>query len=377
MLALLMSAALGVSAPLKDPPNAEVDSIFASLAGRTSPGLAVLVRKNGQTVFQRGYGVRDLQALAKIGPETDFRLASFTKQFTAMEIMLLVRDGKLRYDEPLTDVFPDFPAYGRNITIRHLLTHTSGLPDYEDLMTEIEKEKGPRWTATHQIQDQEVLALLKQQTHGKFAPGTSWAYSNSGYVLLGLIAAKVSGTGFGQVLQDRIFGPLHMRDTLAYVAGKNTVPHRAYGHEKEGDRFIPADQSSTSATLGDGGVYSNLTDLAKWDLALENHTLLSENEMRPALTPVRLADGSKPRWPAQPGEDNLDPNQPVSYGFGWFLNPYQGHARMWHSGTTTGFRTVIERFTTEGLTIVILCNRTDLDASKLALQTADVFLAKQ
>jgi CubicO group peptidase (beta-lactamase class C family) len=337
----------------------------------------VLVRKNGQTVFQRGYGVRDLQALAKIGPETDFRLASFTKQFTATEIMLLVRDGKLRYDEPLTDVFPDFPAYGRNITIRHLLTHTSGLPDYEDLMTEIEKQTGPRWTATHQIRDQEVLALLKQQTHGKFAPGTSWAYSNSGYVLLGLIAAKVSGTGFGQVLQDRIFGPLHMRDTLAYVAGKNVVPQRAYGHEKEGDRFIPADQSSTSATLGDGGVYSNLTDLAKWDLALENHTLLSENEMRPALTPVRLVDGSEPRWPAQPGEDNLDPSQPVSYGFGWFLNPYQGHARMWHSGTTTGFRTVIERFTAERLTIVILCNRSDLDASKLALQTADVFLAKQ
>jgi CubicO group peptidase (beta-lactamase class C family) len=129
--------------------------------------------------------------------------------------------------------------------------------------------------------------------------------------------------------------------------------------------------------LGDGGVYSNLTDLAKWDLALENHTLLSENEMRPALTPVRLVDGSEPRWPAQPGEDNLDPSQPVSYGFGWFLNPYQGHVRMWHSGTTSGFRTAIERFTAERLTIVILCNRTDLDASKLALQTADVFLAKQ
>ncbi len=355
----------------------QVDSIFAPLTDAKSPGLAVLVRKDGRTLFQHGYGVRDLSTLAKIDERTDFRLASFTKQFTAMATMLLVHDGKLRYDETLTNLFPDFPAYGRTITLRNLLTHTSGLPDYEDLMAEMEKAKGPIWTATHQIHDEEVLELLKRQSSGKFRPGTSWAYSNSGYVLLGLIVAQVSGEPFGRVLQHRIFGPLGMSGSIVYVSGKNTVPNRAYGYTKRGDQFIQTDQSPTSATLGDGGIYSNLRDLAKWDEALEKHTLLSEQEMKLALTPVKLADGSEPHWPAEPGDDNLDPSKPVSYGFGWFLNPYDGRARMWHTGTTIGFRTAIERFTGEKLTVVVLCNRTDLDASKLALEAADVFLRRQ
>jgi len=357
LLLLALAVGAGVASA------ADIDAIFAPLADAKSPGVAVLVRQSGRTVFERGYGVRDLRTLARIDARTDFRLASFTKQFTAMAIMLLVHDGKLRYDQRLAEVFPEFPAYGQPITIRHLLTHTSGLPDYEDLM------KGDTWTAAHQIQDEEVRGLLKQQTAGKFAPGTSWAYSNSGYVVLGLIVAKASGEPFGEFLRERIFQPLHMSHTLAYVNGKNTVPNRAYGHTKEGDRFIETDQSSTSATLGDGGVYSNLEDLAKWDGALENHTLLSEAELRAALTPVKLNDGSEPHWPANPNDDNLRPGQPVSYGFGWFLDPYEGRPRMWHTGGTMGFRTVIERFTADKLTIVVLSNRTDLDPEKLALRT--------
>jgi CubicO group peptidase (beta-lactamase class C family) len=354
-----------------------IDSIFAPLADGNSPGIAVLVRQHGRTVSQHGYGIRDLRTSAKIDAQTDFRLASFTKQFTAMATMLLVHDGKLRYDQKLTDLFPDFPAYGRAITVRHLLTHTSGLPDYEDLMEAAEKAKGPTWSATHQIQDREVLDLLKRESAGKFAPGTSWSYSNSAYVLLGLIVAKVSGEPFGSFLHNRIFEPLHMNDTLLYVNGENTAPNRAYGHTKRPDGFVETDQSSTSATLGDGGVYSNLVDLAKWDEALEKHVLLSREEMSAALTAVKLADGSQAKWPLAPGDDNLAPGKPVSYGFGWFLDPYDAHPRMWHTGSTTGFRTVIERFTAEQLTIVILCNRTDLDAGKLALQVADLFVGRK
>jgi CubicO group peptidase (beta-lactamase class C family) len=344
-----------------------VDLIFSSLANGKSPGMAVLVRLNGKTMMQRGYGVRDLRSMTPIDSQTDFRLASFTKQFTAMAVMLLVHDGKLRYDEPLTQIFPDFPKYGRAITVRHLLTHTAGLPDYEDLM-----EGGP-WTASHQIQDDDVLALLKRQSTPKFAAGASWAYSNSGFVTLGLIVSKVSGMAFGQFLHDRIFHPLHMDQTLAFVNGRNQVPNRAFGHTRRAEGFVETDQSSTSATLGDGGVYSNLEDLAKWDEALNKHALLSEFEMKPAWTPVRLANGSEPHWPATPGGDNLSPGKPVAYGFGWFLDPYAGRPRMWHSGSTRGFSTVIERFPAERLTIVVLCNRTDLDASKLALQVADAF----
>ena len=343
---------------------ADIDGIFAPMVGAKTPGLAVLVEKKGRVVLERGYGVRDLRTFAPIDARTDFRLASFTKQFTAMAVMLLVHDGKLRYDERLMELFPEFPAYGRTITIRHLLTHTSGLPDYEDLMT------GGSWTATHQIEDAEVLGLLERQTAGKFAAGSQWAYSNSGYVVLGLVVAKVSGAPFGQFLDTRIFRPLRMSRTLAFVNGKNTVPERAYGHSKDGERFVEADQSATSATLGDGGVYSNLEDLAKWDHALDSHSLVSEAEMGPALTPAKLNDGSQPRWPAIGDEDNLHPGQPVSYGFGWFLDPFEGRARMWHTGSTMGFRTVIERFREEGLTIVVLCNRMDLDAEGLALRVA-------
>lgn len=369
---LLVCAALGNSAIAEEPMGGKVESIFAAVKDEKSPGLAVLVRKDGKIILQQGYGVRELRTFGRIDARTNFRLASVTKQFTAMATMLLVRDGKLRYDETLTDLFPDFPAYGRSITIRHLLTHTSGLPDYEDLMAEMEKKRGPMWTASHQIQDEEVLGLLKQQSVGKFRPGTSWAYSNSGYVVLGLIDAKVCGEPFGRVLQDRIFGPLHMSGTLAYVSGKNTVPRRAYGHSKEGAKLVETDQSPTSATLGDGGVYSNVLDLAKWDAALQYHSLLSETEMNAALTPVKLADGSEPRWPEQPGDDNLEPGKPVSYGFGWFLDAYHGSARMWHTGSTVGFRTAIERFTAEKLTVIVLCNRSDFDANRLALQAAAV-----
>ncbi|HLN01139.1 MAG TPA: serine hydrolase domain-containing protein [Bryobacteraceae bacterium] len=347
-------------------PHSRLDSIFAPLVEARSPGIAILVRKNGRTVFDRGYGVRDLRTFRKIDSRTDFRLASCTKQFTAMATMLLVHDGKLRYDTPLTDILRDFPVYGRAITVRHLLTHTSGLPDYEDLMTDT-------WTPTHQIQDEEVLSLL-EQAKPKFAPGTSWAYSNSGYVLLGLIVARISRVPFPQFLHDRIFQPLHMTGSLANVKGKNRVPNRAFGHTKEKGSFIESDQSATSATLGDGGIYSNLDDLAKWDAALENHSLLSQEEMRAALQPVTLADGSEPHWPETPGDDNLNPGKPVAYGFGWFLDPYNSHARMWHFGSTMGFRTAVERFTREKLTIIILCSRTDIDPGRLALQVADLVM---
>ena len=230
---------------------------------------------------------------------------------------------------------------------------------------------GGPWTETRQIQDDEVLDLLKRQRTPKFAAGTSWAYSNSGYVVLGLIVAKISGMPFRDFLQRRIFKPLNMEATLLYVKGKNTVPNRAFGHSKDGTTFVETDQSSTSATQGDGGVYSNLEDLAKWDQALADHALLSAAEMEPALVPVRLADGSETRWPAAPGDDNLNPGKPVAYGFGWFLDPHAGRPCMWHSGSTRGFSTAIERFTAERLTIVVLCNRIDLKASRLAEQAAD------
>jgi CubicO group peptidase (beta-lactamase class C family) len=374
LMTALPFAALGAD---EDAHAKQLDAILAKAVTSGQPGLAVLVKKEGTVLFEKGYGLRRIKARAPITPHTDFRLASVTKQFTAMSVMLLERDGKLRYESTLTEIFPDFPAYGKAITIRHLLTHTSGLPDYEDLMDQEEKSHGKRWSPARQIQDEEVLALLEKQTRGKFAPGTSWAYSNSGYVVLGLIVAKASGVSYPEFLKRRIFDPLHMQNTLAYQRGSKEIPRRAFGHSRERGKFILSDQSSTSATLGDGGVYSNLEDLSKWDEALGKHPLLSATKMQAALTPVKLADGREPHWPAQPDGDNLAPGKPVSYGFGWFLDSYPGHPRMWHSGTTIGFRNVIERFTTDHLTIVILSNRADFDPTALALKIADIYLGSE
>jgi CubicO group peptidase (beta-lactamase class C family) len=364
----------------REPLGSVEDSVFAGLVKPDEPGFAVLMRYGGRNGYTRTAGLRDLRSKAKIDPRTNFRLASFTKQFTAMAIMLLVHDGKLRYDESLQEIFPDFPAYGKTMTVRSLLNHTSGLSDYEDLMDAVEKVKGPTWTPEKQIHDNEVLELLKKEKNGKFAPGTSWAYSNSGYVVLGLIVANVSGKMYGEFLRERIFAPLKMNHTIVFQEGKNEVANRAFGHSKENGAPKETDQSSTSATLGDGGIYSNLEDLAKWDDALRHHTLLSEKEFQPALTPVKLNDGSEPHWPSEANDDNLHPGKPVSYGFGWFLDPYPNpnfhhdHQRMWHTGTTMGFRTVIERFTEGGgLTVIILCNRTDLDPEKLALKVASYY----
>lgn len=359
------------------PHSRQIDAIFSGMQSNNAPGAAVLVIKDGHTVFERGYGVTDLRTLRKIDGLTNFRLASLSKQFTAMAVMLLVHDGKLRYDESLADIFPDFPQYGKSITIRHLLNHTSGLLDYEDLMQpqlDVPEDK------LVQIKDAGVLELLKQQKTTKFAPGTKWEYSNSGYVVLGMVVQKVSHQPFAQFLRDRIFVPLKMTATIAYekpVHGSgpeepgheerqddNTIPRRAYGHTHKQGRWQQNDQSPTSATLGDGGIYMSLEDLAKWDAALREYTLLSETEMQPAITPVKAPGVQGPN------------GEPAEYGFGWYLNPYKNHARMWHYGETVGFRTNIQRFVKHGLTVIVLCNRDDLNPGELALRVADLYFSE-
>jgi CubicO group peptidase (beta-lactamase class C family) len=353
------------AAPVQ-PPAAAIENIF-KFVNAQDPGCAVLVIKNGEAVFRKGYGVARLGASQIIGPETNFRLASLTKQFTAMSVMMLVHDGKLRYDERLTDVFPEFPAYGKAITIRQLLNHTSGLIDYEDIMGKqyagIPDEKIP------QITDAEVVTLLKQQTTTRFTPGTHWAYSNSGYVALAQVVEKRSGMSFGKFLHDRIFIPLGMTHTIAYQKGKNEVTHRAYGNTMVSGRWHETDQSSTSATLGDGGVYTSLNDLEKWDRALEKHALLSAKEMEPAWAPAMAANGG----PLQQPDGRLAP----LYGFGWFLNPHHGHRRYSHYGETAGFRNAIQRFPDDHLTVIVLSNRAEVDAPALAERVADLYLGKR
>jgi len=359
-LLLAANSLIVVQLLAENPTSNQVDQIFRPLVKPGSPGLAVIVLKDGAAVFKQGYGLANLETRTNITPDSDFRLASFTKQFTATCIMLLVHDGKLSYDDTLTKIFPGFPSYGGTITVRMLLTHTSGLKDYEDLYAAqfpgVDDRKVP------QIKDAEILTLMERQNATDFAPGSRWRYSNTGYAMLAMVVEGVSGKPFGEFLRERIFAPLKMTGTLAYEKGKNEVPHRALGYTNKNGAWIEADQSSTSAVLGDGGIYSNVGDLAKWDGALREHTLLSAAEMQAAFTPVKVAGGAK-----------TDDGVPTEYGFGWFLDPYNGRKRSWHSGTTTGFRTFIDRFVDEGLTIIILCNRDDLKPGVLSDRLADLY----
>jgi CubicO group peptidase (beta-lactamase class C family) len=364
-LAFLVSGVTLLASASAQVSSSEIDSVFASLKSADAPGAAVLVVNNGKAVFRRGYGVTDLRTRHPIDANTDLRLASFTKQFTATCIMLLVHDGKLLYDDHLTDLFPEFPAYGKSITVRNLLNHTSGLPDYEEIL--MKQYPSTPDDKIPQILDAGVLKSLEQQTAGQFPPGSKWQYSNSGYAVLAMIVEKVSGKPFGQFLRERIFVPLKMNHSLAYERGKNEVPHRAYGYTKDKDgTWRETDQSPTSAVLGDGGIYTSIDDLEKWDRALREHTLLSEAEMQPALTPVEPTGGPS----------KFDSGKTLSYGFGWFLDPYQGHRRMFHDGETIGFLTTIQRFPDDKLTVIVLANRTDVDPKALALKVADLYLRK-
>jgi CubicO group peptidase (beta-lactamase class C family) len=192
-------------------------------------------------VLSRSYGLAHLETRMRATPESQYRLASLTKQFTAMAIMLLAEQGKLRYDDQVVDVLPGFPAYLREIRIRHLLNHTSGIWDYEDFVPS---------TQTVQVKDRDVLALLSRTDRTYFPPGTAVRYSNSGYAVLALVVEQASGVPFARFLHDRIFAPIGMRSTVAYEAGISAVPQRAYGYVAGAEGFSPRDQSPTSAVLG-------------------------------------------------------------------------------------------------------------------------------
>jgi CubicO group peptidase (beta-lactamase class C family) len=360
-------AASAGSPPQYQAVETQINSVFDGVTSDDEPGLAVIVRRNGKLVFEKGYGVRDLRTRAKIDGQTNFRLASVTKQFTAMCIMMLVRDHKLEYADTLTDVFPGFPSYGKSISIRNLLNHTSGLLDYEELWEKEFPGRAPE--AIPQIKDAGVLDLMKQQTATRFPPGTKWEYSNTGYALLAMAVEQKSGMAFGNFLRERIFDPLKMTNTIAYEKGKNEVKNRAYGHSKDGDKWRETDQSDTSAVLGDGGIYTSVEDMAKWDDELEHHKLLSAKNMRAATDPVVMRAGDRESFPLN------DTRHPILYGFGWFLDSYKGHERMYHDGETIGFRTTIQRFTSDRVSVVVLCNRQDLEPQALAEKVEDILIA--
>ena len=324
-----------------------VDSLFRAYTG-TTPGASVIVIKDDEVVLRRAYGLADLEHGIPATPTTDFRLASLSKQFTATAIMLLVRDGKLRYDQPVSEIIPELPPATRAVTIRHFLNHTSGIWDYEVLVPA---------ARTAQLDDRDVLALVAAKDSLYFPAGSAYRYSNSGYVLLGMIIARVSGMPYPEFMRRRVFEPLAMRATVAHVEGKDTVPQRAYGYSPSGGTFIQTDQSVTSATLGDGGIYANVDDLTRWDRALSTAGLVDSATLALATTPPVLPAGAT-----------------TEYGFGWFVDSYRGERRWRHTGETSGFRNAIQRYPNRRLTIVILTNRSSGEPEAIAERIADQLL---
>lgn len=359
-LLVLALATLQHQSPAPDP-GASIDALMAEYAKPGMPGASVLVIRDGRVAYMKGYGLADVEKGSPVTGETDFRLASLSKQFTATAVMLLVADGRLRYDDSVAKLVPGLPAYARDVTIRQLLNHTGGLPDYEDFVPD---------SQTRQVHDDEIPALIAHASGTKFSPGTQYSYSNSGYVLLGLVVERASGKRFGDFLQERIFRPLGMTGTLAHEESRATVvPRRAFGYTVKAGTIRRTDQSNTSATLGDGGIYTSASDLAKWDRAIERHALVSADAQRLAWTP-----------PALPGGAN------TQYGFGWFVDHDRGGLRLTHHGESRGFTNAIVRYPDRRLTVVVLTNRTggaswtETDRTAgvpwtIAQQVADPYLA--
>ena len=328
-----------------DDVSASVDALMRDYTGDV-PGAAVLVLQDGQPLLRRGYGLADLENPAPVTPATNFRLASVSKQFTAAAILLLAQDGKLSLDDPVRKWLPSLPASDDAITLRHLLTHASGLLDYEELMA-------PDYMG--QVHDIDVLHMLERDDRLYFAPGSGYRYSNGGYALLALVVGKASGKDFATFLHERIFAPLGMAHTVAYEQGVSTVANRAYGHSLEAGRWLRTDQSPTSAVLGDGGIYSSIDDLAKWDAALYDDRLLSDASRTDAFALHN------------PIHDETDVD---GYGYGWRI-----HGEMcWHSGETIGGRNVILRWPERHFSVIVLTNRNDPEPYQLARRIAALFM---
>ncbi|MBV8290772.1 MAG: beta-lactamase family protein [Mycobacterium sp.] len=318
----------------------EVDALLSDYAG-DAPGASVLVLHDGEPVVRASYGLADLEAGMPTTPETNYRLASMTKQFTAASILPPAEDGSLTLDDHAHEWRPSLPQAAETVTIRHLLTHTSGLIDYEDLIPE---------TFIAQLHDADVVRLLETQDRTYFRPGTGYRYSNSGYALLARIVQRASGKTFATFLRDRIFQPLAMFNTVAYEEGISTVNHRAFGYTEEAGWWNRTDQDPTSAVLGDGGIYSSIDDLAKWDAALYDSRLLQPSSLRAAFTPATRTDDPK-----------------VEYGYGWRITG----ETLWHSGESVGFRNVIVRYPKRHMTVIVLTNRNEPEPYQLALEIAD------
>ncbi|WP_448543844.1 serine hydrolase domain-containing protein [Roseiflexus sp.] len=320
------------------PDTHPADNLLRPFDGNV-PGISVLLLVDGNAVYARSLGMADLEHSAAVTIATNFRLASLTKQFTAAAILRLAARGALTLDTPIASFFEHPPAFWRQISIHHLLTHTSGLIDYEELMQP---------DAAAQLGDRDVLELVQRVERGYAAPGAAFRYSNTGYCLLALIIERVAAQPFAAFLQEQVFTPAGMHFSAVYQGEGSVIPRRAWGYSLQDGVFVRTDQNQTSATQGDGGVYSSIIDLERWDAALADDTLLPEAWRAAMFTPHVTA----------PSGDH--------YGYGWFLKNVRGERAACHTGETIGFRTAIVRLLDRRCTAIVLANRSEAEPLPIA-----------
>lgn len=306
------------------------------------PGLSLAVVRGGRVVLARGYGYANVELDARASDSTIYQSGSLGKQFTAALVLQLADSGRLGLDDPIRRYFPEGPARWDSVTVRHLLTHTSGIPDYTDSVVDLRRD----YTEAQLVQVAAALPPL-------FRPGDSWSYSNTGYALLGILIHRVTGVFYGDLLRRRIFQPLGMR-SARIISESDIVPNRAAGYQLAGDTLRNQDWVSPSLnTTADGSLYLTVNDLARWALELDAHRVLSRSDLAAAWTPVRLNDGDT-----------------YPYGFGWSLSELRTQPRISHTGAWQGFRTSIDRFPAQGLTVIVLANLAEARPEAISLAVA-------
>ncbi len=309
----------------------DFDQRFELYNNGKTPGLAAMAIHKGEVLFKKGYGLRNLETEEKIGPDTNFRMASVSKQFTGMAIAMLEEQGKIDCNDPLVNYFPDFPQYGHPITIRHLIHHLSGLPDYfMELCSTDKSAKRPK--------NQDIFDFLKQKEKLDFAAGSRFGYSNTGYNLLGSLIEKVSGSSYPEFIESQLFQPTQMHHSIVIRDPEPDIKNRAFGYS-DWPFFDLNDYNSGNFLYGEDGVYTSLNDVVNWIHAIEHHVLVSPTMQQ------KIFLGS-----------TTDQGDPVGYGYGWFLQELFGYQLISHSGHWVGFNNVIAYFPEAQLWIVTFSN---------------------
>jgi CubicO group peptidase (beta-lactamase class C family) len=330
-IALIAGAVLALATQpvVGQAPLAGVDSVVrAEMARQKIPGVAVAVIKGGSVLVAKGYGEANVEHHVPVTPETIFQTGSVGKQFTSAAVMLLVEEGKIGLDDRISKYLPNAPAEWGGITVRHLLTHTSGIPDYTTDAMDYRRDY-----------TEDELAQMAFGLKPEFPPGSRWNYSNTGYVLLGIIVHKASGKFYGDVLRERVFTPLGMT-TARVINEEDIVPNRAAGYRMVRGALKNQEWVAPKLnTTADGSLYLSLNDYIAWDRGLRAKQVLSAASWATVYTPVTLTSGK--RYP---------------YGFGWSVDSVAGQLRIHHGGAWQGFQTYISRYMGDDVTIVALSN---------------------